>query len=268
MISLSTPVALGLAGYLLFWAIGNSGADTSVFFSLPSLAIVLGGTFCATIVSYDVKSFMKSLAFIFRSFGRNSYSESELKKSVDYLVSISKDVRSNKVSTIDEDAPKSLKRDPLFVKGVELLQTKAKEAEIKAVLGNINDATWQGYTKHSTMLNRMGTYAPGFGVVGTIIGLIAMMQNMSDDAGSMEAMGQAMAVAFITTLYGVVIANLVFKPAAAAITVLQENAHYRGQVLLQAFCGLSNKVDEDSLQEQLGVLINPKAKAKMVEEFA
>jgi len=265
MISLSTPIAFITGGFLIVSAIQGSGANADIYASWQSLAIVLGGTLAATLISYDLKTFLRSMTFIFRSFGVNSNTDKNLKGAADFFCEISELVKSKNWLAIEQKIPKSLSKDVVFMNGMDLLLSGAKKDQVIKVLNNQNDAIWQRYTKHAQLLNRMGNYAPGFGVLGTIIGLIAMMSNLDGDMG---AMGKALAIAFITTFYGIALANFVFKPAASALIVLQEDSHFRGQLLIKGFSSLADRQNEQDIRDQLSVLVNPRANLRVTQEDA
>jgi chemotaxis protein MotA len=114
------------------------------------------------------------------------------------------------------------------------------------------DAFWQRMTVESKVLNTMAVYSPGFGMVGTIIGLVIMLDNMN---GDMAALGKGLALALITTLYGVVLANLFFKPAANLVTEKQEALYFRDQMIVKGFVLLAEKRDAFFIQDRLNAYL-------------
>lgn len=253
MISLTAPIAYAASALLIGWGIATSGANYEVFLSAQSLAIVLGGTLCATFISFKAKDVFKALIYIFRPFLSSKNTDKQLNKTVSYFSEIAADVAMRRLNEIEDKAPANLKKDPVFSKGMYLLTSGYSAQHIDKVLQNLNDAIWQKRTRIASIHSKLGAYAPGFGVVGTIIGLMGMMQNMS---GDMAAMGQSLAVAFVTTLYGILLAQCVFKPTAASIVELQEGDHFRGQLIKQAFVSLAEKQQQDIVENQLSVLVD------------
>jgi len=100
----------------------------------------------------------------------------------------------------------------------------------------------------------MGVYAPGFGMVGTIVGLIIMLDNMG---GDMANLGKGLALALITTLYGVLLSNLLFKPTAAQVTEKQEQEFFRHQMITDGFVLLAEKKDPLLIQDRLNAYVSP-----------
>ncbi len=244
------------AAGLIAWAIVSGGGQSSIFVNIPSLAIVLGCTIAAVVISYDLRSFLSAMRSMFRCFGATNHSKKKLIEASDFFISIAPDVKANNLIGIREKAPKSLLKDPLFQKGMDLIESKLKALQIEEILKNMNEANSHFYTIDAGVLNKMGSYAPSFGVVGTIIGLMAMLDNMN---GDMTAMGKGLAIAFVTTFYGILLSQLLFRPTASALHMLEEGEYYRGGLLIEAFVSLSNKVSSIELKDRLSVLTDPRA---------
>jgi len=253
------------ASLLISWAISTGGGQSAIFLNAPSLAIVLGCTVAAVVISYDVKSFMSAISSMFRCFGATNHSKKKLKEASEFFISIAKDIRTNKLVGLRDQAPKSLMKDPLFQKGMDLLESKLKPDQIEEILKNMNEANSHFYTIDAGVLNKMGSYAPSFGVVGTIIGLMAMLDNMN---GDMTAMGKGLAIAFVTTFYGILLSQLVFRPTASALHMLEEGEFYRGGLLIEAFVNLSKKASNIEIEERLAVLTDPRKINKPQGEVA
>jgi chemotaxis protein MotA len=100
-------------------------------------------------------------------------------------------------------------------------------------------------------------------MVGTIIGLVIMLDNMN---GDMAALGKGLALALITTLYGVVLANLIFKPAANQVTEKQEALYFRDQMIVEGFVLLAEKRDAFFMQDRLNAYLNPSMRFQPVED--
>jgi len=259
MISVSAPIAYAAAAVLIGWGIATSGANYEVFLNPQSLAIVLGSTLCAAFISYNAKDVLKALLYTFRPFLRDTNTNKDLTKLVTFFSDAAQDVKSRKFKDLQDRVPDELKKDPVFTQGMHLLTSRYSANHIQKVLGNLNDAIWQRRTRMAGIHSKLGAYAPGFGVVGTIIGLMGMMQNMS---GDMTAMGQSLAVAFVTTLYGILLAQCIFKPTAASIIEIQEGDHFRGQLISQAFIMFANNASQDEVEGQLSVLVDTSAKSE------
>jgi chemotaxis protein MotA len=123
------------------------------------------------------------------------------------------------------------------------------------------DCTWQRQTLESKVLNTMAVYSPGFGMVGTIVGLIIMLDNLN---GDMAGLGKGLALALITTLYGVLLANLFFKPAANQVTEKQETMYFRHQLISEGFILMCEKRDALYVQDRLNAFLKPSARAQIV----
>jgi chemotaxis protein MotA len=106
----------------------------------------------------------------------------------------------------------------------------------------------------------MGTFSPAFGMVGTLIGLIIMLDNMQGDP---TMLGKGLALALITTLYGVLLAQLLFKPAAAKIQQKLEIDRFRNILLTEGFVMLAEKKDTMTIIDRLNSYLSPVARYKL-----
>jgi chemotaxis protein MotA len=106
----------------------------------------------------------------------------------------------------------------------------------------------------------MGAAAPAFGMIGTLIGLVQMLSNMSDP----KQIGPAMAVALLTTLYGAVLANLVFLPLADKLALRSQQEQTCKSIVLEAAIGIIGDLSPRVLEEGLKVYLSPKERPRVV----
>ena len=105
---------------------------------------------------------------------------------------------------------------------------------------------------------RIGGYAPAMGMCGTIMGMIKTLANM----GEAEKMAHAIAIAFIATLYGVVLANLVFLPIATKLKARMDKYLMEQDMIIEGVCSIRNGVNPKLLQERLSVYLPAEAPGK------
>ena len=194
-----------LSGFGLIFGAIFLGTGWQQFLSIPSLLLVIGGTASALIVSYsfaEVQELPDALsAFL-------NHASPQLEKLVDQFTSLSRTARRDGLLALDQqldDMDNDLTR-----LGLELAIDGSEEDEIKEMLDRKSDGLTQQKRLLTSFFNTAGTYAPAFGMVGTLIGLIQMLQNLDDPT----QIGSGMATALITTFYGALLANLMFLPIA------------------------------------------------------
>ena len=175
------------------------------FFDVGSIAIVLGGTVGAMLLSYPgsvSKKIPKHLKIVFMPPKYNPVAY------IEQITEFAKEARINGLLALEE---KMNSCDDLFMKNALMLVVDSVEPEkIKAVLENELDYLEDRHAQAQGFYLKMAEYAPAFGMAGTLIGLINLLANMSDA----DALAANMAVALVTTFYGVILANLIGKPIA------------------------------------------------------
>lgn len=202
----SIPVGIG-AGLLLIFGSIFMGDGWATFFDVPSIVMVVGGTTAALMVSF---SFDELKLCINGAKGVFGFQPPDLSSYVSQFADLSRTARREGLLALDRQI--QFCEDEFMKFGLEMAVDGIEDQEIDDLLkGRIaTEAATLSLT--SKFFNTAGTYCPAFGMVGTLIGLIQMMQNLTDPA----AIGAGMAVAMITTFYGALLANLVFLPLAAS----------------------------------------------------
>ncbi|MFQ5538048.1 MAG: motility protein A [Gemmatimonadota bacterium] len=184
------------------------GGSLATFFNLSGLLIVAGGTFAATSIAFpteELKLIPPVTRRVFNDPGDELLSISQfLVKSMQVM----KRDGPLALESLAEKAPtKPLK------KGLQLIADGTNAATIREILATEQKYMEEHHRVGQKIFNEMGKFAPAFGMVGTLIGLVQMLANMSDP----ESIGPAMAVALLTTFYGAVLANLIFLPMVSKL---------------------------------------------------
>jgi chemotaxis protein MotA len=202
----------------------------SAFYDLSSIFIVLGGTIASTIVSYRGKT-LKMLKTVYgRAFKKVDI---DLNHDVELIISIANVARREGLLAL-EDTIADID-NPFLQKGVMLIVDGTDTELIKNILETEVYFIQSRHAEGQGMVSSMAAYAPAYGMIGTLIGLIVMLKNLDD----MNSLGPAMATALITTFYGVVLANLIFTPivkklkAQSDMEVLQKQLYIEGLLSIQ-----------------------------------
>lgn len=184
-------------------AILMSGAAPSIFISIPSLLIVVGGTFGAVMLSYRINNFFNGISNIRLAF---SSKQPNLFETLDKLVELSEVARKKGVLALED---KTLD-DEYLQKGVNLLLDGHDTDTIEFAFNREILQTRQRNNQSIKVLNSFTELAPAMGMAGTLIGLVAMLVAMDDP----KSIGPSMSVALLTTLYGALLANAFTGPLA------------------------------------------------------
>ena len=206
----STLIGMFASVVLLVSVLFVTAESPQSFINLPGLAIVLAGTMAATFISYPLKEVVRVVRLVGLVFRReNTYTRDDIKELVDMSrLWFKGDIRAVEVAL--EKA-----RNPFLRTGIQLVIANTKEDEILDLLRwRIARLKAREYAE-AQIFRTMATYAPAFGMIGTLVGLVNMLEVM--DTGDLTVIGPRMAVALLTTFYGILLANLVFKPIAVKL---------------------------------------------------
>lgn len=195
--------AFGLLGVAIV-----SRGDFTIFFNLSSLLIVVGGTFGATLINFPMKDIIRVMRVVKNAF---------FHKEVDYMGIIPDMVKYSRIARKDGilalDKVIGEVEDQFYYEGLRMVVDGTRPDMLKQILQNEIDFLAARHRVGISIFKTMGQYAPAFGMIGTLIGLIFMLQNLNDPA----QIASAMALALVTTFYGAILANILFLPIAGKL---------------------------------------------------
>ncbi len=201
---IATVIGLITGVALLLWAI-ISKSPLSAFADAASAAIVVGGAASAALISFPIQNLFAVAKVVKNCFFARSRDAKEL---ISEMVRYAEVARRDGILAL-ENVTADIK-DPFLVSGIQMAVDGTDPSLIETIMVNDLDAVEARHAEGKALFENIGKYAPAFGMIGTLIGLVVMLQNMSDPA----SIGPAMAVALITTFYGALLANLVALPMA------------------------------------------------------
>ncbi len=252
----TTLVGIAACFALVFLAIiTRDGAQ--IFISVPSLMIVLGGTIGAVLVTYPAGVVLKVFAVVRKAFMGRTPDNAQI---IVLFEQLARKARREGLLSL-ESAQEELK-DDFFRKGLTLV-VDGREADIvQTILAAEIDATAERHQLGAEVFEKLGLYSPAFGMLGTIIGLIQMLQSLDDPS----TIGPAMAIALVTTFYGALMANVVFIPVAGKLKVRSKEEAFRKEMLIQGFIALLAGDDPHVMRDKLSSLLQPSERP--AEEYA
>ncbi len=214
---------------------------------------MLGGTLAATFVGQEARYVMLALKGIAGTFTPQRVNRNILNQEVGRIIRWGYLVKEKGFLPM-EDEIKKVSSDPFLVFGVELLITGYSGDEVRGTLESVADNTFERNMVPANILRSMGGTAPAFGMIGTLIGLIVMLDAMGDNP---DALGPGLAVALNTTLYGVLLARLVFVPAANKLQQRQEILRFRHELVVEGFALLAEKRSPRFIQDRMNSFLDP-----------
>ena len=253
---------LGLAAgiSIVFIGINQSGGSLYWFFNLNSILIVVGGTFAATMVNLPLKALKnlpKILSNVFRADDANYDSI------IEEIVIKAQKAKKDGLLSLEADLPKM--REGFFKNGIELAINERESSRLRTFLNlELNNISSRHIAGQELFLY-MASYAPAFGMLGTVLGLIVMMNNFSSGGGSAsESLDVAerfaellagMGLALITTFYGVFFANMIFLPIGGKLKRLSENEMMLKSIVVEGIISIHAREHPILIREKLMTFI-------------
>lgn len=239
---------IGLVGgfALILWAI-LMGGQLKMFIDIPSVLIVFGGTLAAVFVKFRLGEVFSTATVVMKAFFNT---RPEVDRVIGQLVDMANIARKDGILALEK-----IKSEDVFMQSAINHCVDGADPEfLETVLGKDLEYLIQRHQRSISIMESMAEFGPAFGMVGTLIGLVQMLANMSDP----NTIGPAMAVALITTLYGAILANLVCIPLAGKLTFYSEDERLVRQVIIDGMVGIQKGVNPRMLQEALKAAIPPK----------
>ncbi|MEZ2720886.1 motility protein A [Paenalcaligenes hominis] len=240
----STLIGIVASVLLLGVVIFYTAVDPSLFLDIPSILVVVVGTMAATFISYPLSEVVRIFGLIWTVLRNEKlYAQHD----IDELIDISRLWVSGDIRAV-ENALEQIS-NPFLKTGVQLVIDMTPEEEILELLQwRITRMRAREYAE-AQLFRVMASYAPAFGMVGTLIGLVNLMFLLGD--GDMTIIGQQMALALMTTFYGILLSNLLFKPVAVKLERRTEQRLVLMNMVLQGVSMMSQKRGPAMMRETL-----------------
>ena len=154
------------------------------------------------------------------------------------------------------------KKDPLIFFGVNLLTSGYNGKDVRMMLEDSVESNFQRKMVQANILNSMASFCPAFGMIGTLVGLVIMFEKMGSD---ISAIGKGMALALLTTLYGVLMTQLFFKPASEKLRQREEIYRFRNLLIMEGLAMIADGKDSLSIQDRLNSFMDPNVHFKVAK---
>lgn len=245
---------------IVFIGIIQSGGSLYWFFNLNSILIVIGGTFAATMVNLPLKA-LKNLPKIVKNVFKADNDDYNLV--IEEIVQKAQKAKKDGLLSLEADLPQM--RDGFFKNGIELAINERESLRLRTFLNlELNNISSRHIAGQELFLY-MASYAPAFGMLGTVLGLIVMMNNFSSGDGNMDAsydvaerfaeLLSGMGLALITTFYGVFFANMIFLPIGGKLKRLSENEMMLKSIVVEGIISIHAREHPILIKEKLMTFI-------------
>lgn len=249
---ISTVAGLVLATLAIIGSI-LYGSPLSIFIDIPSVVVVIGGVIATTLIKWPMENVKALMAYYMKSVFSTPV---DPKAMIDEIQKLAETARRESVFALE----KVPVEDKFLKKAVTLAADNRPPEVITSILSLEIAAMEERHSKGVDMLEGMGADGPAFGMIGTLIGLVQMLQNMSDPS----SIGPAMAVALLTTFYGSVIANVFTIPVAAKLKQRSKQESTKMNIIVAGVLGIVAGENPRVIREKLDSFLPPSE--RQVEE--
>lgn len=233
-----------------------SGGDFGSFVNLPSILIVIGGTFSITTVCFSLNEIIKSQSVMIKTLLFKLPDPIEESKK---MLELAQKARANGILSIQSDVdaiPNDYVRQG-FTLAVDGTNPEVIEDIMKADTFNMRSR----HMVASSILKKSAEVAPAMGLIGTLIGLVQMLASLDDPS----AIGPAMAVALLTTMYGAIMANMFFNPMAGKLERNSNSEVQLRKIYLTSVLSVVKQENPRQLELQLNTILPPSQRISMFD---
>ncbi len=246
-------VVIGVSLILLAMLLGGS---LGAYIDIPSVLIVVGGATGATLAAFPLPRLLTLPKVVSKTIQTPAVQPAEL---ITQIVSYAEVARRDGILALEGLTDEM--KDDLLITGVKMAVDGTDPELIEQILeGDIENMT----VRHDVgkgMLDTLGRYAPAFGMIGTLVGLVAMLANMSDPS----AIGAGMAAALLTTLYGAVLANVLFLPLADKLKIKNEEEILIKSIIVKGVMSIQAGDNPRVVEQKLKTFVSPSQRAGEAE---
>ena len=246
---IASLIGLIMGFLMLVYGIISNHADIMTYLNFPSAIIPFGGALFATMLSYSMQDFLNSMKGIKLIFKTSSMNTSEMIKSI---IDLSNVARKEGLLSLEEAAADL--DEPFLKKGI-LLIVDGTDPDL--VRGIMETELVSIEARHKTVISfweALASMGPAWGMIGTLVGLVNMLNNMSDPS----RIGGDMAVALITTLYGSVLANWLCTPVAGKLKAQNAQEMQLKEIMVEGLLSIQAGENPRVIEEKLKSFLAPK----------
>ncbi len=242
----ASVVGLLTGGLLIVGAVLLRRSSLAAFVDIPSLAIVVGGSACAVLICFPMKRVLRTPAIVLKAFRNQSI---RIEALIHQLVQLAEEARREGLLSLE---PRLAEIDhPFMTLGIQLAMDGTRAELIEDILRTEMDAVATRHREGKAILDQAGRFAPAFGMIGTLLGLIMMLGNMTEPS----AIAGGMAVALITTLYGTVAANILFIPIAEKLGYISKQERLAMEIIVRGVMAIQSGENPRVVEQKLSTFL-------------
>ncbi len=232
---------------LVLWGIVSTG-QLIWFWSFSSFLIVVGGTISATFVAYPLNKVLTTFKVVRKAFSTNDFQPGNI---ISKIIELANIARREGLLALEEAVEEI--EDDFLNKGVMLIVDGTDPELVKNILETELSFLEERHSEGKGLFDIMGTLAPAFGMIGTLIGLVIMLKQLDDPSN----IGPSMSVALITTFYGSLIANLIFIPISKKLKIKSREEILLKEIMIEGLLSIQAGENPRIIEEKLKAFLPP-----------
>lgn len=254
---IATIIGLASSFGCVLFGIVVGGAGVTTFINIPSLLITVGGTIAATLIAFPLPEFLKVFKVSMKILKSPQFNAAV---TIPLLVSYSEKSRQQGLLSLENEIENV--KDEFLKTGMRLVIDGTAPEEVRDVLENELDVLAMRHKRAQELFLTIGKFAPAFGMIGTLIGLIAMLKTMSDPS----TIGPAMAVSLITTLYGSLMANILCLPVAGKLKTRTADELLMKRVIIEGLLMIQAQANPRFIAQKLVTFLPPSLRVSVLQK--
>jgi len=262
-VSLATIAGTVFGFALVLGAIAHGTGNWWSFLSVEGFLIVIGGSIANAFMSYQAIYVIKAFQGIWYMIKKPVATREGLNAEIMRLIKWAYLVQAKGLAGLEGEVGPKIK-EPLLRYGVDLVITGYQPDVIRKMMNTAVESEFERAITPVTVLRNMASTAPAFGMVGTLVGMVIMLQNIQAD---MSLVGNGLAVALLATLYGIIVARLVCLPAADKLLQKEEIMRFRNYMMTEGLVLLAERQSPRYMQDKLNSFLDPSIHFNLDEQL-
>jgi len=253
---IATIVGL-LAGIALVMITIVLGGNVAIFINVPSFVMVVGGTMAATLINFPLSDVLS----VFNT-AKNSFIQraSTTERIIEKLVEFATVARREGILALESHAADA--GDEFLHKSVQLAIDGTAPELIKDILTTEIAFMEDRHVMGQSIIGAMAAFSPAFGMIGTLIGLVAMLATLDDPS----KIGAGMAIALLTTLYGALLANLIFLPIVGKLKVRTAHELLQKEIIIEGILSIQSGDNPRVVEQKLKAFVSPVVRERIATQ--
>ena len=246
---------IGLIGGTVAIGLGvvTSGGSIGGIIDIPSVFVTVGGSYMALFIVAPLKQALGLFKIMGRALKTHDYGEKTL---IQNMVALSEKARREGILALEEGLDDL--DSPFMKEGLRMVVDGTDSNVVRTIMENEMSAAEARHMSWIGVVNAWAGYGPGFGMLGTVIGLIGMLNNLEDKS----SLGPNMAVALITTLYGSMLANMIFTPISNKLKAKHQDEMFCKEICVAGILAIQFGENPKNLESKLLNYLSDSERAK------